>query len=287
MSIFFQMENIQEAYKVQDGEKSRLLHDEKKVLTRIAEATEKHKKGGDYLKSIVYGGLDGIITTFSIVAGVEGASLQATVIIILGFASLLANAISMGLGDALSSMAENKFIVSERSREAWEMENYPEGEIQEMIDIYVEKGYSLEDATNVIRILAKNKEAFIDAMLVDELGLMPVDPKESKFQPWKEGLVTAAAFVICGIVPLAGYVVLIAAFGEKGQWEWITFGVACGLTVVSLFVLGCVKAKFTDENILLSGLMTTLMGVGAAGFAFLLSWGLSHLVGASPGVGAG
>jgi len=270
------MENIQEAYKDKDRERSKLLHDEKRVNIRVDSAAEHHKKGGDYLKSIVYGGLDGIVTTFSIVCGVEGGSYPAALIIVLGFASLLANAISMGLGDALSSQAENKFVNSERSREAWEMENYPEGEIQEMIDIYAEKGYSLEDATTVVNILAKNKDAFVDSMLVDELGLMPIDPSESKFQPWKEGAVTGLAFIILGIIPLAGYVVFVAAWPDGEQW--IAFGVCCALTILTLFILGMIKGKFTDENMLVSGLITTGLGAAAAGFAFLLSWGLGELV---------
>ena len=94
------------------------------------QATESHKKGGDRVKTLLFGGLDGIITTFAVVAGAGGGGLSAGVVLIMGFSSLVADALSMGVGDALSSKAENEVAVRERAREVWEFENYPEGEIK-------------------------------------------------------------------------------------------------------------------------------------------------------------
>ena len=76
----------------------------------------------------MYGGLDGIITTFAVVAGVAGASLSSGVVLILGFANLIADGLSMAIGDYLSTKAENEYNKAERAREKWEVENYPEGE---------------------------------------------------------------------------------------------------------------------------------------------------------------
>lgn len=91
-------------------------------------------------------GLDGIITTFAVVAGATGGGLDVHTILILGFSNIFADALSMGVGDALSTKAENEFILGEKMREEWEMKNNPEGEIDEMVDLYVEKGMSKEDA---------------------------------------------------------------------------------------------------------------------------------------------
>jgi len=85
----------------------------------ILESEEKHNHIGKYLKSIVYGGLDGIITTFAVVAGVSGARLEVGVVLIMGFANLIADGISMGMGDFLSSRAEKEFQTAEKSREMW------------------------------------------------------------------------------------------------------------------------------------------------------------------------
>jgi DNA damage-binding protein 1 len=83
--------------------------------------------------------------------------------------------ISMGVGEFLSSKATNEWILSERRREEWEMENYPEGEIREMIDIYKSRGMTHEDATIVITTMAKYKDFFVDTMMQQELELQVPD----------------------------------------------------------------------------------------------------------------
>lgn len=74
---------------------------------------QSRSRGGKYIKSLVYGGLDGIITTFAVVSGVAGASLAVRVVIILGFANLLADGISMAVGDYLSTKSENEYAESD------------------------------------------------------------------------------------------------------------------------------------------------------------------------------
>ena len=118
---------------------------------------EAHSKAGGYIKSIVFGGLDGIITTFAVVSGAVGGGLSVDVILILGFSSVIADAVSMGVGDALSTKAENEYIHMEKRREEWEFQNNPAGEIQEMVDLYVQKGMEEEDAQVVITKMAKYK----------------------------------------------------------------------------------------------------------------------------------
>ena len=118
------IEGAKRAFDARDVAASRRAHDHR--------VPEPHRQEhGKYVKSIVYGGLDGIITTFAVVAGVAGASLAAGIVLILGFANLLADGLSMAIGDFLSTKAENEYNTSERQREAWEVEHYPEGEKQE------------------------------------------------------------------------------------------------------------------------------------------------------------
>ena len=108
------------------------------------------------------------------------------VVLVLGFSNIFADALAMGVGEFLSSKAENEWILSERKREKWEMDNYPEGEVREMIDIYVERGMSLEDATSVIGTMAKYKDFFVDVMMAEELGLQ-VPEENHKTESMKEG----------------------------------------------------------------------------------------------------
>ena len=147
----------------------------------------------DYIKSIVFGGLDGIVTTFAIVASVVGAKLPIEVVIITGFAKLLGDGLSMGLGDCISEQAEQTHVRGERSREQWEFENYAEGEVREMVDIYVSKGFAEPDARRVMHLMTHRpeyKDFFIDHMMQQELGQQVPGEDDN---PIKDGTATVRA----------------------------------------------------------------------------------------------
>ena len=103
---------------------SRQFHDTRHGQENI----EEHQEEGGFLKPLIFGGMDGILTSFAIVAGATGGQLSVPVVLVLGFSNILADALAMGVGEFLSSKAENEWILSERKRESWEMETYPEGE---------------------------------------------------------------------------------------------------------------------------------------------------------------
>ncbi len=69
----------------------------------------------------MFGGLDGIITTFAVVAASVGGNLSSDVILLMGFANLIADGLSMGFGDYLSSQAEVDYTKAEHTREKWEL----------------------------------------------------------------------------------------------------------------------------------------------------------------------
>jgi len=245
------LERARKAFKNKDKELSKQAHQNNK-------AKEKHiSEQGDYIKSLIYGGLDGIITTFAVVAGVAGASLSSGIVLILGFANLIADGLSMGIGDYLSTKAENEYKRAEREREMWEVENFPDGEKQEMIELYTKKGLSHEDANTIVNIISKDKNIWVDIMMVEELGMI-----EDKESPLKNAIVTFLSFVIFGFIPLITYV--LANF-IPGLSKY-TFIFAIILTGLTLFILGALKVKFTDKNWLKSGFEMLIVG-GVAAFA--------------------
>lgn len=216
----------------------RSFHDVRHVDARN---TEMHQTEGGFIKPVIFGGLDGILTSFAIVAGAAGGSMPVPVVIVLGFSNILADALAMGVGEFLSSKAENEWILRERAREKWEMDNYPEGEIREMIDIYESRGMSRDDATTVIQTMAKYTDFFVDVMMSEELSLR-VPEKDHKTESMKEGVVMFLSFATFGSLPILGYVFIPALFPSLG--EEALFVAACVVTGMVLFGLGCLKSMF-------------------------------------------
>jgi len=220
--------------------------------------------------------LDGILKSFAIVAGAAGGGLEPTVVLVLGFSNIFADALSMGVGEFLSSKATNEWILSERRREEWEMDNYPEGEIREMIDIYKSKGMTEADAKIIIETMAKYKDFFVDTMMQQELELQV--PEENHLQEsMREGLVMFCSFAAFGAMPLLGYVIIPLLFKDLGS-DFL-FRAACLVTGCVLFFLGSLKSLFVASHWFSSGLETLLLGGACATVAFTIGHWVNSLVG--------
>ncbi|MFW9998113.1 MAG: VIT1/CCC1 transporter family protein, partial [Candidatus Odinarchaeota archaeon] len=263
MSLGRDLEKAREAYKNKDLEATIKAHS-------LKLAREDHQQEqGKYIKSVVYGGLDGIITTFAVVAGVTGAALSAGIVLILGLANLIADGLSMAIGDYLSTKAEREYQEDERRREAWEVENYPEGEKQELVELYMEKGLTKEDASSIVSIISRNKSAWIDIMMVEELGIL-----ESDESPVKNALVTFISFAVFGSIPLVVYILslFIPLLMEN---PFFIFFVACTMTGLTLFALGALKVRVTGKKWFVSGFEMLVVGglaaIAAFGIGVLLS----------------
>jgi VIT1/CCC1 family predicted Fe2+/Mn2+ transporter len=208
---------------------------------------------------MVYGGLDGIITTFAVVSGVAGAELGTPVILILGLANLFADGFSMGVGAFLSLKSEKEYYDRERRREAWEVDHYPEGERNELREIYRARGYSEEDAEGLVEIQTRDRERWVDAMMVHELGLLADERK-----PVRSGATTFAAFALAGVVPLLVYLLAFALPVPAGAM----FPVSIVLTGLTLFALGAAKVRITGLSAWRSGLEMLAVGGLAAAVAY-------------------
>jgi len=257
------IDKAQDAYRHHDPEASKKAH-------QVGSAPEKHQTAqGQYIKSFVYGGLDGIVTTFAVVAGVAGANLSASVVLILGVANLIADGISMAFGDYLSTKAENEYMATERARETWEVRNYPDGEKQEMVEIYTSKGIPKDDAIEIVKILSKHEKPWVDIMMIEELGLV-----ENRESPVKNAAVTFVSFIFFGAIPVLIYLFarFIPFFAAR---TFITAGIVTGF---SLFILGALKIYFTRQRWYRVGLEMLLLGGFAATAAYFVGVLLGGLV---------
>merc|ERR1712113_207078 len=149
----------------------------------------------------------------------------------------------------------------------WETENYCEGEVKEMCEIYIQKGCLKEDALTLMTVMAKYKDLFVEHMMVMEHGILLPDD-EDKWQPLKQGFVCFAAFAAFGLVPLVGFFCVFVFGGDNIA---LCEAIAYSLTVCTLFTMGVAKSKLTgQEHHLKSGLLMVVNGTVAGGVAYLI-----------------
>jgi VIT1/CCC1 family predicted Fe2+/Mn2+ transporter len=196
----------------------------------------------EFLKQIVYGGNDGIVTTFSVVAGFAGAGATgaATVggmaVLLFGLANLLADGSAMGLGEFLSSRSEQDVYRATRAKELAEIRAAPEFERREAVGILRAKGMSAADAEAMADVMARNPEFMADFMMQHEIGM--ADPSEG--HPATRGAMTFAAFVAFGSMPLWPYFLLPP--------EPATFRLSLTMTFAALVALGLLRWRVTTQS---------------------------------------
>lgn len=250
--------------------KSGSLKEHKKDHTRDAIASRLAKgPKHSYLRDFIYGAIDGAVTTFAIVAGVAGAGLSNGVIIVLGLANLLADGFSMAVSNYLGTSAEQQQIEHARETEKNHIKMFPEGEVEEVRQIFAQKGFEGEDLDRAVNVITSDRDRWVESMLQDELGMPLKSPN-----PYKAGAITFIAFFIIGAIPLLSFIM-----------EWLLavkllepFYMSIILTGLSFFIIGTVKSRFILEHWLVAGIETLLIGGTAALIAYYVGYFLSALV---------
>lgn len=236
-----------------------------------AEAIRHRLEGGSeasYLRDWIYGGIDGAVTTFAIVCGVVGANFSTSVILVLGAANIVADGFSMAASNYTGSKAENDEFDRIRAHEEMQIERDPEGEIQEIREIYRSKGFDGADLDRAVEIITSDKDLWVNTMLTEEYGL-PM----SERSPMKAALGTFVAFMLCGLVPLLPFL-LSEGFLTRVEATW--WSVA--LTGLTFFIIGSIKARWSLVEWWRSGFETTVIGLGAAIIAYGIGFGLKSFI---------
>ncbi|MCU0429335.1 MAG: VIT1/CCC1 transporter family protein [Cytophagaceae bacterium] len=213
----------------------------------------------EYVAEFVYGGIDGAITTFAVVAGASGAHLSISVVIILGIANLIADGFSMSVGNYFSTKADRDTYDKHVAIEYWEIEHLRDKEIQEIRDIYAKKGFKGELLEQVVQTIIADKDVWVDTMMKEELEMS----KDEK-TPLQTATVTFIAFVLIGTIPLLSY---LAAYVMTIPTEYL-FPLSCVLTALGLSIVGYFKSVVTDKSKVRGILETLALG----GIAALLSY---------------
>ena len=212
----------------------------------------------EHLGEVVYGGIDGCVTTFAVVAGSEGAGLPNTIVIILGIANLIADGFSMSVGAYLGAKSEKARYQKEKRREYQEIEEVPHLEVEEVRDIFSDMGFEGEILESVVAKITENEDRWVDVMMKHELEMI-----EEKKPPFMIGFATFISFNIFGFIPLSIYVYDYVMGVDIDKF--ITSAI---ITSIAFLLIGWMKSYVTQSS-QLRGIFETLgLGLAAALLAY-------------------
>jgi len=220
----------------------------------------------EYFTEVIYGGIDGIVTTFAVVAGFSGAALsngdtmQLTfmVVLLFGLANLFADAASMGLGNFLSVRSEKDLYKITREKEEVLIKTNPAGESQLTTSLLMKKGFSETDAEILSNIYQKNHEYWVDFIMNHKLEIS--DPRGTN--PAMTGSATFLSFLVFGTVPLLPFIFM------ESQTVDLAFYFSLTGTFVALVLLGILKWKVIGVSLHSALIEVLLVGGVAAAIAY-------------------
>lgn len=217
----------------------------------------------------VLGGIDGCVTTFAVVSGVVGAGLPSPVAVILGFANLLADGFSMAVSNYESHRTKQEFIDSVHRSEEQHIDLIPEGEREEIREIFRRKGFAGEVLETIVSTISEDRNLWVDTMLSEEHGM-----DKSPSRPWASAGATFGAFLLVGSMPLLPFLHPDWQIQQKFIFSACIAGLA-------FFIIGMLKSLAFERPVLRSGIRTLLTGGAAASLAYYTGYLLREVFGLS------
>lgn len=233
-----------------DLEKQKLL---------LQDHEEKHFMSSEVVRDIIIGVSDGLTVPFALAAGLSGADVPSSIILVAGMAEVAAGAISMGLGGYLAAKSEADHYQRELKREQEEIISVPDIEAAECGDILAQYGVEPHEYEPVINALKRNPQHWLDFMMKFELGLEKPDPMRAL----QSAVTIALSYIMGGIVPLLPYIIIPVA--DKAVLASV------GVTILALLIFGLAKGFFTGCQPFKSAIQTALIGAIASAAAYSLA----------------
>lgn len=242
-----------------------ILDNETRVSgTQMARFEKRHRSvGGNAIRAAVLGGNDGLVSNFSLVMGIAGATANQQGVLLAGVAGLLAGALSMALGEWISVKSSQELYENQMQLEMEELEINPEGEKQELKLIYMAKGIPEDQAKDIVEELMKNKEHAHEVLVKEELG---INAEELKGSAMEAALSSFVLFAIGAIIPVLPFMF------TSGMKAIVLSTIA---SAIGLFFIGAAITLFTGRNVWFSGFRQLFFGLAAAAVTF----GIGKLIG--------
>ncbi|MEV0285425.1 MULTISPECIES: VIT1/CCC1 transporter family protein [unclassified Kribbella] len=220
---------------------------------------------GGWLRPAVFGAMDGLVSNFALIAGMDGGTESGSHFIVLaGLAGLAAGAFSMAAGEYTSVASQRELARAEIELERKEIQRHPLDEEIELAETYRAKGLDPDLASKVAKQFHTDPDQALEEHVREELGIDPHDLPNP--------LVAAATSFICfavgAFIPLLPYLL--------GAGSVVP---ALVLSLSALFICGAVVSRVTSRSWWYSGLRQLILG----GLAAALTYFVGTLVG--PGIG--
>ena len=235
-----------------------ILEQEEKVTgTQLVKFESRHRSvGGNAIRAAVLGGNDGLVSNFSLVMGVAGATAGQEGVLLAGMAGLLAGALSMSLGEWISVKSSQELYENQMQMEMEELENNPEGEKKELSLIFIAKGIPEEQAWQMASEIMTDKGRAHEVLVKEELG---INAEELKGSAMEAAVYSFILFALGAVIPVLPFML---TSGMKAVL------ISVGLSAVGLFLIGAAITLFTGKNIWYSGLRQVLFGLAAAAITY-------------------
>jgi VIT1/CCC1 family predicted Fe2+/Mn2+ transporter len=240
-------------------------HDRQSISDRVNGRTQH-----SYLRDFVYGAIDGTVTTFAVVSGIAGAGLNPEIVVVLGLANLVGDGFSMAASNYFGTRTDQQLREKARAMEQRHIRITPEGEREEVRQIFAAKGFKGADLERAVEIITSNEKLWVDTMLVDELGINLEGPSA-----FRAAATTFFAFCLVGLLPLLAFI-----FGFLlPSGSTTLFFVSTVMTGVAFFFVGAAKSIFVEQKWYWAGMETLGVGAVAAGLAYVVGMLLKGTVG--------
>lgn len=234
--------------------------------SNFAKFESRHKSvGGNALRAAVLGGNDGLVSNFSLIMGIAGATAGGSEVLLAGVAGLLAGALSMALGEWISVKSSQELHENQMQLEMDELETNPEGEERELSLLYLAKGIPEAQAKQMASDLMKDKKVAHAVLVKEELG---INPEELKGSAMEAAIYSFILFAIGAVIPVIPFMF------TRGT-PAIFMSVAASAT--GLFLIGASITLFTGRSVWFSGFRQVLFGLIAAAITF----GIGKVIGVS------
>jgi vacuolar iron transporter family protein len=232
--------------------KEKLPHAPGKLIeqVRLHDSHDPHH-GTFHLADVILGGQDGLVNVLGVILGVAAATSDARIVIAAGLAATFAESISMGAVAYTSTLAENDLYHSEREREYRHIHLAPEVEVEEIRDIYRQKGFDGETLDKIVDVITSNPDVWVNVMMSEEFQLTP--PERSRAV--RSALLVGLSALIGSLIPLAPFFFLNVT---------LSIGLAVIIAALTLFTVGAYKARVTVGKPLRSGLEMAVIGTVSA-----------------------